>query len=424
MPPRRLVIFVTGEGFPMTEWRPIAGATPADFRLSPFLAPLEPIRKQSLLIEGVPMTSSFDPRQQAQGHPAGAQAVLTGAWAGEGTSYGGGCGKMAGFSPFPSIDSIIARGIGMATRFPALYFGVGAGGTTPATRAFVADGAKGISPQGDPRAGFDQIFTDFSAAAAGDSLAAAQKRRADDRKVVMDSVLGDLRALRCQLGGDDRRRIDGHMSQLGDLQKKVSLPPPAAPSACAKPARSAITDRAFTNAPALMPAQLDLAAMALACDLTRVACISVSHSDADGGAVYRWLGHDTDHHNISHLMGPDPRGRMTQIGAWHAEQVMYLVKKLQAVTESNGTLFDNTVVLWVSEQGNGWTHDRKAPAFMIFGGGQGYFKTGRYLNFGGANANAHNRLLAHFLPYMGVPGAVVGPPEYNQGGLLPNITTA
>lgn len=422
-PPRRLIIFFTAEGFQMGDWRPIAGSGPTDFRLSTVLSPLEPIKRSCLFIEGVPMTSSFDPKQRAAGHPAGAQAVLTGAWAGDGNSYGGSPERRAGFSPFPSIDHLIGKAVGAQTRFPALYLGVAGGGTAPATRPFVAEGQKGISPQNDPRAAFDQIFSDFNAAAAGESVAVAQKRRAEDRKVVLDAVLGDLRALRGQLGAEDRHRLDGHLSAVAEVQKKVSVPPAAAPSACTKPPRSTITDRAFANAPNLVPAQLDLIAMALACDLTRVAALTISHADSAGDAVYRWLGHDRDHHNLSHLVGADPRPKLVQINNWHAQQLMYLVKKLQSINEPNGTLFDNTIILWCSEVGNGWSHDRKNPAFTIVGGGQGYFKTGRYLNFGGSNSNSHSRLLQHFMHYMGVPTNAVGPPEYNQGGPLPNITT-
>jgi hypothetical protein len=421
LPPRRLVIFFTGEGFPMNEWRPIAGASPTEFRLSEFLAPLEPVRRQSLFIEGVPMTSSFDPKQQAQGHPAGAQAILTGAWAGPGNQYGGGCGKMAGFSPYPSIDHLIAKGVGAATRFPAYYLGVAAGGPSPASRPFVGDDQKGIAVQSDPRAAFDQLFADFSGGNAGATLAAAQKRRADERKAVIDSVLGDFQGLRCQLGGEDRRRLDGHMNNLSEIGMKVSVPSPAIDGTCAKPARPDAADRSFAAAQSLTARQLDLTAAALACDLTRVVCLSLSRADADNGAVYRWLGHTSDHHNISHLMGADPRPKLVQIGAWHSEQILSLAKRLQGVAEPNGTLWDNTTILWISELGNGWTHDRRAPAFMLFGGGQGYFRMGRYLKLGGANGYGHGRLLTHLLNYMGVNAAAVGPAEYNVGGPLPDI---
>jgi len=142
LPPRRLVVFFTAEGFSMSDWRPGAGTGPADFKLSTVLAPLEPVKGKSLFIEGAPMASSFDARQRAQGHPGGAQAVLTGAWAGEGTSYGGGDGKLAGFSPYPSIDHLIGKAVGGQTRFPALYLGAAAGGTAPATRPFVAENAE------------------------------------------------------------------------------------------------------------------------------------------------------------------------------------------------------------------------------------------------------------------------------------------
>jgi hypothetical protein len=252
--PRRLVIFFTAEGFQMSDWRPIAGAGPSDFRLSQVLSPLEPVKGRSLFIEGVPMSSSFDARQRAAGHPAGAQAVLTGAWAGDGSSYGGAVGRLAGFSPYPSIDHLIGKAIGSKTRFPALYFGVAGGGTAPATRPFVGEGQKGISPQNVPGAAFDQIFRDFNAAAAGESLAAAQKRRAEDRKVVLDSVLREARALRARLGADDRARLDGHLASVEEVQRKVSVPPSSAAVACTKPARRTSWRRSSICSPRRSPA--------------------------------------------------------------------------------------------------------------------------------------------------------------------------
>jgi hypothetical protein len=242
---------------------------------------------------------------------------------------------------------------------------------------------------------------------------------------VIDAVLGDMKALRCQLGASDRQRLDGHMTNLSEIQKVVSVPPATSGKGCATPASPTLTDRSFANARQVIPVQMDLMAAALACDLTRVACLSISHSDFANDAVYGWLGHTAQHHNISHLMGTDPRGKMVQIGQWHAQQVMYLVNKLKAVQEPNGTLWDNTVILWVAECGDGWSHDARRPPFMILGGaGSGYFKTGRYLKYAGGTANSHNRLLQHFLLYMGVPTTGVGAAEYNEGGPLPGITTA
>jgi hypothetical protein len=424
--PRRLVIFYTGSGFPMAEWRPVRGTSASDFKLSKLLTPLAPIQRNALFIEGVPMSSSFDSRQRAQGHPAGTQAVLTGAWAGEGSAYGGNPGVTAGFSPFPSIDHLIGKAVGGSTRFPALYFGTASGMPTPAARPFVAESQIGIGVQSDPGAMFDELFANFTPASGmtAAAVASAAARRAEDRRVVLDAVMGDARALRCRLGNEDRQRLDQHLTSVGELQKRVSTPSTTTPMGCAKPQPMAFADRTFVNAKAITTTQLDLMAMALACDRTRVAAFSLGHGDANSSHLYRWLGHDADHHYISHLRGVDPRGRMTQIGAWHAEQLAGLAARLKAVVEPDGTLFDNTVILWVSECGDGWTHDRKKPAFMLFTGGQSYFKTGRYLDYASASGITHSRLLLHLMHYMGVQAPAVGPTEYNQGGPLPLITTA
>ncbi len=58
-------------------------------------------------------------------------------------------------------------------------------------------------------------------------------------------------------------------------------------------------------------------------------------------------------------------------------------------------MFDNTVILWASDFGNGWTHEVswRETSWTLIGNGGDYYKAGRYLKFGGDSQYAHNRLL-------------------------------
>jgi hypothetical protein len=142
----------------------------------------------------------------------------------------------------------------------------------------------------------------------------------------------------------------------------------------------------------------------------------------DSNGVYSFLGHDTIWHQITHQMGHNPLVRYEETNRWYAKQVLQLVNKLKALTEADGSsVFDNTVIVWASELGRGWTHDPRDVAWHLIGKGQGFFDSGRYLKFGGTSATRHNRLLVHLLHYFGLEASGFGHPDH-QGSPLPGLT--
>jgi hypothetical protein len=169
---------------------------------------------------------------------------------------------------------------------------------------------------------------------------------------------------------------------------------------------------------------MDLIAMTLACDLTRVIGFQLHAPDMDGDGIYSWLGHQMIYHQISHLEGDTPEDKLEQADRWRAQQIMYLVGKLQSLKEADGsTVFDNTTILWTSEVGRGWSHDYAEPAWNIIGTGQGYFEGGRYLKLAGDQSSRHNLLLLHYLQYFGLDvSAGIGHPDYAIGAPLPGLT--
>ena len=107
----------------------------------------------------------------------------------------------------------------------------------------------------------------------------------------------------------------------------------------------------------------------------------------------RWLGIEEGHHSLSH----DPDGnqasqeKLRKINTWFCEQLAYLAKRLAETPEpgGQGTMLDNTTILWTNELGKGNSHTLDDIPFVLVGGGLD-FKMGRALRLPKV---PHNRLL-------------------------------
>ena len=135
----------------------------------------------------------------------------------------------------------------------------------------------------------------------------------------------------------------------------------------------------------------DLITAALACDLTRFASFQWSFSDNDGNS-YPWLGITEAHHELTHQdpkQYPDTVGKQIKIKNFYATMFASLLSKLDAVPEGQGTLLDNSIVVWGSELGDAFTHNPEPTPFIV-AGGAGVLKVGQHLDCQG---QYHNRLL-------------------------------
>ena len=86
------------------------------------------------------------------------------------------------------------------------------------------------------------------------------------------------------------------------------------------------------------------------------------------------------------------------MNTWYAEQLAYFLDLLRAVPEGDGTLLDNTVVLWCSELSRGNTHSHSDMPFLLAGRAGGAIRTGRHRVFDGV---PHNNLLLGLCHAMG-----------------------
>ncbi len=209
------------------------------------------------------------------------------------------------------------------------------------------------------------------------------------------------------MSGSEREKIDAHLSSIRDIEK--TLQDPDRNGFCEVTQQPPTTIDVYDNDTLHMrfKAHIDILVSALACDQTRVATLT-----AEGGAGMaqpKWIGLGAKHHDMSH--GGAGWDRLYH---WYAEQLAYLIQKLKAVPESNGTLFDNTAIAWVNEMGLG-SHSMGDLPYLIAGSCGDQFRTGRFVDVSGAKEIGFLFNLLHAM------GIYTNTMELASGNPIPNL---
>src|SRR5689334_6659217 len=121
---------------------------------------------------------------------------------------------------------------------------------------------------------------------------------------------------------------------------------------------------------------LDLIAIAFQTDKTRVATLLISRDLS--AMYYPFLEVSQAHHGASHYNNNDEYERITR---WHVSQFAYLASKLDAMPEGDGTVLDNSCLMFLSNLWIGRTHDNSRLPMVLAGGLGGALRTGRTLNY-------------------------------------------
>ncbi|WP_224242184.1 DUF1552 domain-containing protein [Hyalangium gracile] len=406
--PKRFVFVFSANGTIPPNWTPTG--TETAFTLGSILAPLNEFKSKLLILDNLNMQSAgFGP---GDAHQKGMAQLLTGTELQSGTLFPGGDSSTVGWGGGISVDQEIANKVGQNDRFPSLLFGVQTGGANIWSRMSYSGPGTPLPPEDNPRGMFDRIFANFNTDPQG--LAELRFRR----QSVLDSTKDDFLRLKTRLGGTDLQKVDAHLESIRDIERRLDLEATAPGAACVKPAQPASMDHMKNeNYPAVGRLQMDLLAMALTCNLTKVATLQWSRSVSQ--VSHPWAGVADRHHDLSHFGDSDTvvQDKLTKINTWYAQQFAYLLGKLNSITEGDKKLLDNTAVLWGNELGKGNSHTRNDVPFVLAGSCGGYFRTGRYLKYNNA---WHNDLLVSVLNAMGVPATKFGNPAHCKGP-LPNL---
>jgi hypothetical protein len=397
-PKQRMVIFFSPNGVvPESFWPNEDGE---NFLLKEILSPLEPFKKQTVVMNGV----CDKVRGDGDNHMRGIGCLLTGVELLPGNVQGG-SHTPAGWANGLSIDQEIKNHLQKAestrTRFGSLELGVLVPDRADTwTRMSYSSANKPITPIDDPYQLFSKLYG-----------------QAKDKEIlgsVLDPVIADLKKISALVGKEDRKILEEHTGFVREMEKelrglKVS-------QTHAMPKLDPGIREENDNLPKISRMQLDLLHNSLVADFNRIATFQFTNSV--GGARMKWLGIDEGHHQLSHE--PDTNKvaveKLVKINKWFCEEIAYFAKKLQDTPEPNGqgSMLDNTLLVWTNELGKGNSHTLDNIPFVMVGGNLGW-KAGRSLKF---PRIAHNRLLMAMAHGFGHSIPSFGNPEYCKDGPL------
>jgi hypothetical protein len=411
-PRRLLLVFSSGGMVAENFWpkvdAPATGEGPLDtteFSFAPesSLAPLTPFKQDLVIVNNI--------GRKLEGVGGAHERAMGGLWTGsrlnQGDQFGGG-----GWPSGPSVDQIIAHGLPHKSDFQSLEiavqpFGPGAAGGTMQHMCY-AGSNQPVPPEGNPYKLFDRLF---GGAPPGSGISPDQIRA--ERRSVIDLVKSEIGETSTRVGRDDRMKIEAHLEATRSIERRLQV---GTPKSCLIPLPSGRIDLdANENFPPLLKLQTDLLVSAFACDRTRVATLQWSRSFSM--VRHTWLDNNEGHHTLSHDPGQKPI--LTAINRWYTEQLAYLIGALKKIPEGQGSVLDNTLLVYCNELNTGWTHKPGPTPTVLAGHLGGKLRTGRYVDYGKDSPWVQGNLLVTLCHAMGLDkvDSVGNLPVPNKGPL-------
>jgi hypothetical protein len=144
--------------------------------------------------------------------------------------------------------------------------------------------------------------------------------------------------------------------------------------------------------PQKMEAFSDVIAAALASGLTNVVTYTIDNL-ATNISTLPENEEKTSIHAVGHGMGGRSDYIRSVMQTYHMKQVGILVDKLKATPEGNGTLFDNTTIIYMPETGAGHhAPDTEAPMVILSGKNAKLDIAGRYIRLPFHGTEGHKTL--------------------------------
>lgn len=360
-PTRFLTVFQPNGVFPKAWDAAFTGGKLA-LENSPILSPLSHLSSDITAITGLSNTT-------AKGHVQMTGAFLTGVGMGKD-------GKNA-----VSLDQMIAQRHGGNTLFPSIQLGTEPPRQGTAmqpislanTVSWNSESSR-LSPEINPRVAFDRLFK----TASGDNAV----KQAQFQQSVIDIVLDDAHSLRKEVSYRDQQKIDEYLDSMRAIEVQVekTINPP-------EREWEPLDEPDLRRPPAGIPRErdvhlrlmMDIMVMAMWTDTTRVGTLMTAHGFSRQNFSFI-EGVSSDHHGMSHHKNQEARiSEYVKVSHWYASQVAYMLDRMKTIDEGNGSLLDNTVVLYGSGMKDGNGHIKDNLPIILAGKGSGGINTGRHL---------------------------------------------
>ena len=380
-----------------------------EFNFKRILQPLASLKSHVLTLHGLCNRIKGD----GDGHMRGIGCLLTGIELFPGDVQGG-SDTPAGWSMGISVDQYLKNKLQAdprtQTRFGSIEMGVMVPDRADTwTRMSYAGPNQPVAPIDNPYQMFDKLY--------------GQTKNRELLASVLDDLTADFRKVEQLISAEDRHMLQDHVAMVRELelelQTELSQKNNTANIGHAIPALPPNIEEENDNIPTITRMQMDMLVNSFVADFARICTFQITNSV--GQPKMRWLGIDEGHHELSHEPDSNEQAyeKLIKINTWYCEQVAYLAKRLADTPEPGceGSLLDNTTIVWTNELGKGNSHTRDNIPFVLVGGGLG-FQTGRAIDF---DKVPHNRLLMNFCSAMGHPVKSFGNPDFCSDGELTGL---
>jgi hypothetical protein len=371
--PVRMAALFVPNGVRQDMWTP--EKVGRDFELSPTLQPLKDHQDQLLVLTNLWNQGS----DVGDGHYVKTSGFLTCTTINKSLGIDLNCNGR-------SMDQVAADHSGHYTPLPSLELGIdpvttGVDTNVGYTRVYGSHIAWGgptspLARELNPRLVFDRLFR----------AANPKKETAGRDAMLLDRVLGDAKELKQRLGASDRQRMEEYLQSVRSIEKRLNQHQSGGgnawiPLVQLDPARRPPEDRPdpYVEQVRLM---LDMIALAFQTDTTRVC--TFMFGNAVSGRSFSFLdGVSGGHHDTSHHQDDKEKLRQYQlINRWHIEQYAYLLGKLRSMSERDGTVLDNSMILYGSGLRDGNSHSPHNLPILLGGKAGGRLATGQHLTYG------------------------------------------
>jgi len=379
-PQARLGYVFFPHGAVMNRWTPQGSGS--DFALSEILMPAAKFKDKMTVVSGL----RNKPAESSDPH-----GIIAGTW----------LRCVNPRDPDPSkgttCDQVAARYIGTSTTFPSIEVGTPVGG--PCAAGFSCAFGSSLSfrtptqplpYENNPRKLFYQMF------GLGDDTA-ERNSIVHQTGSILDSILDDAASLQKKLGGSDRAKVDNYLESVRAVERRIELMKQQDLSNVDIPAAPVGIPSDFEEHLKMM---FDLIALAYQVNLTNVATYMMEKEVSM--RTYTNIGVAEAFHPLSHH-GEDAEkmSRLALVQTFHTRVFTHFIEKLDSMEEGDGTVLDNSIILFGSNMSNSDKHNNDPLPNAVFGHGGGTIKGGQHLVY--PQDTPHANLLLTLMQRAGVP---------------------
>ena len=280
-----------------------------------------------------------------------------------------------------TVDQIAARELSRDTRLPSLELALDSnflvGNCDDGYNCVYVNTISWSSPttplptETNPRRVFERLF--------GEGGGAAEMRaEAHADRSILDAMLDDLARLRATLGAGDRARVSQYLDSVREVERRIRMAErQASRPGLTLPARPVGVPESYDEHARLM---LDLQVLAYQADITRVFSLMLGREQT--ARTFPWIGVSDGHHAVSHHQdNPEKIAAIARINAYQIGLFAYLLQRLAATPDGEGSLLDHSLLLCGSGISNGNLHDHKNLPILVAGGGAGRLRGGRHIRY-------------------------------------------